>query len=641
MSYTRNLVMSMAFVIVAVLILPSYASAVTDSQDLVTEVVSVAPASDDNDEVVNIANETIPYNIDTWNPRPAGIFVGGTIEESLIRLTEVGMDGIYPGNDLEIATIIQLRQDIISSGASEFIVRLPMWIDADPARYPYQVDLWIYELSGAQLSQWHLTGGVGLASHTMSVSHVGEVRAFVDDVARFHGFDADPARYPIYDSMAYNSWLSENRLYARVIAPIVSGEYYLLVCHAHVRVAVPFDIYWNPSDLCSDNITMSRVGYAWNTDPVTSYFRDIPVNADAGWSFVFQVGLGDKSRDWSNYYYAYTMLHFQKYVQVDQLWGGLACGAFTFFMEFRTNSSFAFKYNLTVLAWDAYGGGSRYLLSKSYWHDIDSHDIVIAGNPVNNSVIPYNYGGKYFVRLEIWLSILIADRVQIMLSYDESSPDDSAQNYIEVLRPWSGGSWWQGDLEREIWFAPWCSASLSNSTWNRTDMIVPANHQGFWTGVGHWWDKHWVDILGGIMIVGGAILVCTGIGAGWGIALIVGGIALICYNNIEAFRNAVNSIFQGILDALVGLGNWLYKLGMMIWKALTWLVDKIIYYGAILIGMLMIAVALAIFITPLYMEIKILGAIHYMVLGDMERASASMGGALAPVKQGASLIGKV
>jgi len=80
---------------------------------------------------------------------------------------------------------------------------------------------------------------------------------------------------------------------------------------------------------------------------------------------------------------------------------------------------------------------------------------------------------------------------------------------------------------------------------------------------------------------------------------------------------------------------------MMIWKALTWLVDKIIYYGAILIGMLMIAVALAIFITPLYMEIKILGAIHYMVLGDMERASASMGGALAPVKQGASLIGKV
>ena len=143
------------------------------------------------------------------------------------------------------------------------------------------------------------------------------------------------------------------------------------------------------------------------------------------------------------------------------------------------------------------------------------------------------------------------------------------------------------------------------------------------------------------MIVGGAVLVATGVGAGWGVVLIAGGISLLLYHNIDFIRNAVDHFLGMIIDAIQGLGNWLYKLGMMIWKALQWLVDKIIYYGAILIGMLMIAVALAIFITPLYMEIKILGAIHYMVLGDMERASASMGGALAPVKQGASLIGKV
>ena len=95
-----------------------------------------------------------------------------------------------------------------------------------------------------------------------------------------------------------------------------------------------------------------------------------------------------------------------------------------------------------------------------------------------------------------------------------------------------------------------------------------------------------------------------------------------------------------IIDGLTWLGNWLWKIGQFIWKALTWFVDQLVYFGAILIGMLMVVVALLIFIFPLYMEVKILGAIYYLVQGDVARASSALEGAVAPIKSAGKMIGR-
>jgi len=626
----RKATVSLVFSIVAILFLPVLVSAQT--QEVISEVVSFDPATDDNDGVVNIANDTIAYNIDSWNPRPEGIFVGGTIQESLMQLNEVGID---TRNYLSVATLMKFDSAFLSNGASQFVVRLPLHITDVEADYPVYLALEIYSVTSSTFS---FSGG-GLGSAPV-IHYTGSLKAECADVANFFAHTDSVYPEPISTTIDHDSWVSENRAYVRIVAPIKTTELYLFVVNTVYPVSVPFQFYWNPSDLCSDNITSSHIAYAWNIAPDQNLFRDYPINADAGWSFVFQEGLGANSRDWSYYYEKYSVIHWHKWLRANA-GGPNATGAFTFVMEFRKNSSTPLIYNLTVDAiqpWGSPGGTTIHLLSASYWNTKSAIDVIIAGNPVSNTIVTYSG----WVLLEIFLQVQNAGRIQIMLEYDQESPATTPANYFEILRPYSSGlPLYTGYKEQQAWFSPFCSVALANTTYNRTDELVPVTHKGFWSGVGSWWDKHWVDVLGVIMIVGGAILVATGVGAGWGVVLIAGGISLLLYHNIDFIRNAVDHFLGMIIDAIQGIGNWLYKLGMMIWKALQWLVDKIIYYGAILIGMLMIAVALAIFITPLYMEIKILGAIHYMVLGDMERASASMGGALAPVKQGASLIGKV
>jgi hypothetical protein len=87
-----------------------------------------------------------------------------------------------------------------------------------------------------------------------------------------------------------------------------------------------------------------------------------------------------------------------------------------------------------------------------------------------------------------------------------------------------------------------------------------------------------------------------------------------------------------VLDGLKWLGNWLYKIGMWLWKALTWLFEQIVYYGGILIGLLIIAVAIGLFIGPIYALVKIMGAFLMMAQGDYEKAAAQISGIVATGK---------
>lgn len=628
-SAIRKMTVSMAIGIIVVILLPVLVSA--ETQQLVTEIANFPSSTNNNTEVVNIANETITYNIDTWNPRPEGIFVGGTIKESLMQLNEIGID---TRNFLSIATLMKFDASYLSTGASQFVIRMPIYIDDNESDYPVYFAFDMYSVTSSVFS--FSSGGLGAAP---VLSYTGALRAECADVANFLGHAGIYAT-PITTTIDHDSWVSENRAYVRIVAPIKTTELYLFVVNLVYPTGTPFKIYWNPSDLCSDNITSSKIAYSWNTAPDMNLFRNYAVNADAGWSFVFQEGLGADSRDWSYYYEQYSVIHWHKWLRVNS-GGANATGAFTFVMEFRKNSTTPLIYNLTVDAiqpWGSPGGTSVSLLSANYWHDKEAVDMIIAGNPVKNTMVTYSG----WVLLEIFLQIQNAGRLQIMLEYDKDSPTGTVlttPNYFEILRPYSGiPALYTGYKEQQAWFAPFCSVALANSTYNRTDEITPVTHKGFWSGVGHWWDKHWVDIVGCLLIVGGAVLVATGVGAGFGAVMIATGIGILLYRNWPAFHDAVDKFVGMVIDAIQGLGNWLYKLGMWLWKALTWLVDQIVYYGSILIGLLIIAVAIALFVGPIYAEIKIMGAFLMIAKGDYEKAAAQLSGLVA---QGRSAVSTV
>jgi len=609
--------------IITIILLPIIVTAQT--QEAVTEIADFPSSTQNNNELVNIANETVTYNIDTWNPRPEGIFVGGTVKESLMQLNEIG---VAARNELMIGTIVKFSSAYLSSGSSQFVIRAPIYIEDNSSDWPLFVTISIYQVTSTVFS---FSSG-GPLSPGLTVNEVGSLRAAVNDAANFIGYASDPVNSSIFTDISHGSWVSENRLYARIIAPVKTDEVYLLVLHAVYPTGIPFKIYWHASDLCSDGYNLTRVSYTWNTAPDRNLFRDYPVAADAGWSFVFQMGIGGDGRDWSYYYEPYSVIHWYKWVKADRVDGsGKAYGAFTFVMEFRKNSTIPLEFNLTVDAVQPWGsGGNVHLLSANYWKEKDAIDVIIAGNPTNQTMVTYSG----WIQLEIFLQIQNAGRVQMMLEYDRTSPTSPTSNYFEILRPYSGyPTLYTGLKEQEAWFAPWCTAVFANSTWNRTDEINPNNHKGFWDGVGRWWDKHWVDVVGCLLIVAGAVLIVTGVGAGFGIGLIATGIGMLLYQNWPAFHNAVDKFVGMVIDAIQALGNWLYKLGMWIWKALTWLVDQIVYYGSIILGLLMVGGAMALLVLPLTWEMKILGAFEALVRGDVERAQRSLGEATTSMRR--------
>jgi hypothetical protein len=171
-------------------------------------------------------------------------------------------------------------------------------------------------------------------------------------------------------------------------------------------------------------------------------------------------------------------------------------------------------------------------------------------------------------------------------------------------------------------FDLWGSLTVENYTYNKTGAfpLAVVHHSGFWTGIGHWWDKHWMDILGFALIYGGMVLLpFTG---GGSFILISAGIGMFLYNNWPALRHAVNGVLKFVLDGLQWLGNWLYKIGLAIWKVLTWFIDQLIDYGSQLIALIIYALAVLIPIIIITTATKLMSVFLKIAKGDLAGAAS-------------------
>ena len=603
----------MAFGILTIILLPTLVSA--EYQVAVTEIANFGASEDNNEEVVNMANETIEYNIDTWDPRPEGIFVGGSIAESSMKLRQVAT-----GDDsqLLLSTLVQFQSDYLSTGASEFWVRLPLLVDED--FLPDIVNFYIFEVDGPgtysiEYQPSYLGLPIGGPELWLNSTTGAILRGWYGNVANIN-------TGPIYRTLDSDSFLNDGRLYCRLLAPLLTERYYVLTTIADFGPGIPYEFFICPSDLASDDLLASHIAFAYAPSPDLLQLSIFPAEVDLGYSFVFQRGIGGLAVDYNEYFYEGEVLLFYEFVKSDEAYYS---GCLNFLMEFRTQSTDPVTWGLKIEA--ETDAGDIDAISEAYWTGQDANQYILASNPVAHNYTAIELGGEYYFRFRIQLTIESDGRIQFMTRYDETGPVQGQftnQNYIlhaDAL----------GNQRAFIHFNMWATCALQDNSLNVTAGTDLDQTSGFWEGVGRWWDKHWVDVVGFTLVAVGLIAVpFTG---GLSIALVVAGITMLLYDNWPAFRDAVDSFVGMLTDGLTWLGDWLYKIGMAIWKALTWFVDQLIYYGSLLIGMLMIVVALAIVIIPVYMTMNIMGGILLLVKGDMKGAGTSFRKVTKPIKR--------
>lgn len=88
----------------------------------------------------------------------------------------------------------------------------------------------------------------------------------------------------------------------------------------------------------------------------------------------------------------------------------------------------------------------------------------------------------------------------------------------------------------------------------------------------------------------------------------------------RAVSGFVSNLIDIAWDILSGIGSFLWSIGEYIWDALSWLAEQIIEYGAILLGLLVIGVALVLFFAPIYAQLKLWGIVWSMAQGKIEKA---------------------
>jgi hypothetical protein len=88
----------------------------------------------------------------------------------------------------------------------------------------------------------------------------------------------------------------------------------------------------------------------------------------------------------------------------------------------------------------------------------------------------------------------------------------------------------------------------------------------------------------------------------------------------------MRNLIDFAMGVLQGMGNFIRAVGEFIYTALTWLVDSILEYGSILLGLLIVGVGLLIFFYPIHYQVKLWTAGLLMAQGKFTQADRELSG---------------
>lgn len=576
MHNTRFALPLIAITLVVMLIAPGYVMA-ADEAAYATNTIRLqinSEHADEYSEVVNVAEASAITNPDTWDPAPQGIWIGASTKESLFAFDTVATSF----NRFHVASEVRFNSSQIMNGVSCMIVRSPISADG---------------VAEMRLRVWAMTGD------DWDLGQLANPYApITGDVYQVAGADIDMSDTSITGGT--DAWTVDNRTYVRLYAPIYSGVSYIFAWTAIYHQDQRFKVYLSGQDIANDNITLTKIGQYTLPDPDRDVQERSTFNIDPGISFDAITGLGNGVWAQSWYMHAGDTLSFNVSVASGSYSGGLY---HTVMVPFGTDDG---TLNASVVV-KQYG--------TTIWTEdnIKWQDYILACPRTRVASAP------------LWVEVIItvnqAKRVNWIFV---DSPSGDLIRDLEYNRGWVTVE----GIKHTVHARPWASYQLSFG-----EVIQPSLDRADWPPmveeVTNQQANYYGTIIGAILVVIGGVAIATGVAAP--IGFLIGGMgAVMIAADLQKGGTLINGDLPGwlsnpldaIWNTLVDIGEFLWSVGEALYDAITWAVDAINDYLPILLGLLIIGVALALFFMPIYAQLKLWGIVWRLAEGDMQKAAA-------------------
>lgn len=534
--------------------------------------------ADRYDKTVNLADpQNAITNPSTWASSPRGIWIGASTEESLYQLNDI----MYDVNSFDVFHEVRFNSTQIMNGASVSIIRSPIHIEDVRS---LTLKIWTFDDPD---TNWTLRQ----TGTTHIIHEVG--RALVADV------DVDLTDTSI--TAGSDGWIMDDRAYIELHAPLLSGTKYIFHWHVEYEADASPAIYLSSQDIANDDLMLTRVAIYNQVLPDAPAIKQFHWEVDPGISFDMLQGLG------SNLYSESVYMH--------------AGDSITFSVELPSRPEQRDYYHTLMVPFVTDDGRLSAEVKFQYdgirddeiiWmsHQTEWYDYILACSAQQIGTVESGRSTK--------MNITFIEDTRINLMFFAGR--DPGPTYLSM----------QG-VERVIWANLWASYQLSLG-----QVQPPSVNPADWPGLAEVQENERVDFFGTIiglaLIVVGAAVIATGVGMPLGLAMVAGGLGMVILEGIAhkqgypGLPEYVHGLWQSALDmiipALEGVGKFIIAIGEGIWDAITWFADAVLEYGSVLLGLLIIAVSLALFFAPIYTQLKLWGIAWRMAEGDVQAAAA-------------------
>jgi hypothetical protein len=577
------------FAIAAVFLLVAVPYSSAAGNEIVQHNIELAVDSvnqDRYDSVVNLADpSTAITNPDTWMPSPQGIWLGASTAESLFEFDHI----MTADNVFQVHSQHRFNSTQIMNGASTTIIRSP--IAADNV---IEMKLRVFIVD----DDWEIR---------FPFYPVPDITGDRIDVL---SVDIDMGDTSVTEGG--DQWTVDGRTYVKLYAPIYSGVNYVFSWWAKYAPDSRPAMYLSGQDICNDNVTKTQVSVYSKSSPDQSYTKVYSWDIDPGISFDCQQGLGNGVYAQSFYMNAGDTLSFQivplnnvgEYYDTVMIPFVTADGTINAKVRAERGGINAPFDDVWTPYWEA---------ERTEWN---GYILACSPNKLPSDVPDH---------IKITVEFLTPERVN-WIFVDGASRDIGQNLYNRAVVTNDGikhtvHSRVYASYQESI--QPIYMPSLNPDDFPA--MPEPQiNDRVDWTGT----------IIGWAMILVGAALIPVGIGVPMlaGGILVGVGLGLVILDEIahkkgysgvgEYLGGIFSNALDNLWDKLQDVGNFIRAVGEAIYDGLVWFADAVTEYGSVLLGLLIIAVALALFFAPIYTQLKLWGIAWRMAEGDVQAAAA-------------------
>jgi hypothetical protein len=607
---TSQALKGLAFGILFIMLVPQFAAA-TDSQVSTTTTIDIDSEHQDiADEVVNAGNSSGAQNPSTWNPTYQGIWIGSSTKESLYQFNDITsispfvLSGvtIIDHSRLLLASEFVFSQHSIMTGCSDFVVRMPVFVDSsamsyagltilqldDSAHYYFQAPLTLAGLASTTLSEgllWtYITNGTG--------------RTIFSD------------NYDISDTLVTDGdsqWVKDDRSYLEVHAPIIPSTRYLFIWYGGYDEEQSFKVYLAPDDIANDGIQNSSIARYTSNLIHGSGWSVLNETLELGWSFDFRMGLGN------------GVTAFDVWLNKDDK--VYIC------LQFAPMS--ATGYPLLNIPFYTLNGSASFNISAE---SLGGVSWTRAAHIYNGSILASSAGSIPGNSTNPWSILLVSQWPQLVRFYfvDATHISYAYFPHVQICNS-TATLGWKGytPLIESFWFDILGSLTVVTVEIPPPDFAsttpIPITPQSNEPQV------DWSGVLGTIILGIGLVLtialpplgavIVGGVLYGAGLGLWINELA----NSHSVVADTVRGFFRNVIDAiyntLILIGHFVWSVFEGIWEVITAVVNALIEYGSILLGLLIVGVAMLLYFYPVHYAIRIGTAFYLMAQGKLEQGA--------------------